>query len=345
MEIEELKELLQTREKEIRSLNKKLSLCLKQREELQTIMEHSRKLLESVLQEETLNQLTMFRKFVPIEFLETLGKKNILDIQLGDHVELEMTILSSDIRSFATLSETMSSEDNFKFINAFLKRIEPPIHDNKGFIDKFIGDAVMALFYTSDQAIDAGIAMQKSIRNYNELRSQNSFASIKIGVGLHTGLTTLGIVGVENRLQGTVIADAVNLASRIESLTKLYGSALLVSGFTLSRIQNAAKYRHRYLGKVRVPGKSEINEIYEILDAEEEEIGNLKFQSKDNLELGLRFFFEKKFPEASVEFSKALAIFPTDKASNFYFKQCAEFMIQGGVSPNWDGAVTHIKHG
>jgi len=329
-------------EKEIRVLKKKLSICMGQRDEMQTVMEQSRKLLENVLEEETLNQRNMFRKFVPKELLQTLEKKNILDIQLGDHVEREMTILFSDIRSFTTLSESMSSQESFNFINAFLKRVEPPINRHNGFIDKFIGDAIMALFYTPDEAIDAGINMQKALRIYNDSRVKKSFSPIKIGIGLHTGSTIMGIIGVETRLQGTVIADAVNIAQRMENMTKYYHSALLITSYTLSKIQKLEKYRYRHLGRAHAAGKKELIDIYEILDAEDENTAELKFKSKKNVEDGLKLFFERNFAEASVEFTKALKLYPKDNAADVYLKLSAEYMIHP-VPEDWDGSIVHVK--
>src|SRR6202020_373063 len=109
----------------------------------------------------------------------------------------------------------------------FLYYIYPPIQKNGGFVDLFIGDAVMALFFHSHDAIKAAIEIHKALNLFNQERIKESAQQIDIGIGLHRGKLMLGIIGVENRLQGSVVSDAVNLASRIESLTKLYGSALL----------------------------------------------------------------------------------------------------------------------
>ncbi|TAF33592.1 MAG: response regulator, partial [Oscillatoriales cyanobacterium] len=169
-------------------------------------------------------------RFVPNEFLGFLGCESIVDIKLGDAVQLEMSVLFSDIREFTTLSEQMTPEDNFKFINSYLSHMEPLIVENRGFIDKYIGDAIMALFSEgADDAVRAGIAMLHALVEYNQERASAGYIPIKIGVGINTGSLMLGIVGGPSRMDGTVISDAVNLASRIESLTKKYGVSLLIT--------------------------------------------------------------------------------------------------------------------
>ncbi|MCZ0900498.1 adenylate/guanylate cyclase domain-containing protein, partial [Microcoleus sp. HI-ES] len=165
-----------------------------------------------------------YERFIPHQFLQFLEKSSIIDVELGDQVQLEMSVLFSDIRDFTTLSETMTPEDNFKFINSYLSRMEPVINENNGFIDKYIGDAIMALFSgEADNAVKAGIAMLHRLAEYNEYCANAGCAPIQIGIGINTGSLMLGTVGGPNRMDGTVISDAVNLASRVESLTKNYG--------------------------------------------------------------------------------------------------------------------------
>src|ERR687886_1812196 len=157
-----------------------------------------------------------YARFVPNQFLQFLEKSSIIDVELGDQVQLEMSVLFSDIRDFTTLSETMTPEDNFKFINSYLSRMEPVINENHGFIDKYIGDAIMALFSgEADHAVKAGIAMMHRLVEYNQYCARAGCAQIQIGIGINTGSLMLGTVGGPNRMDGTVISDAVNLASRV----------------------------------------------------------------------------------------------------------------------------------
>jgi two-component system sensor histidine kinase ChiS len=132
-------------------------------------------------------------RFVPHKFLQLLNKESIIDVALGDNVQQEMSIVFSDIRDFTTLSESMTPEDNFKFINAYLSRMESAIVENNGFIDKYIGDAIMALFSGSaDDAVKAGIAMLHRLADYNQYRANSGDVPIKIGIGINTGSLMLG---------------------------------------------------------------------------------------------------------------------------------------------------------
>ena len=204
-------------------------------------------------------------RFLPREFLNLLDKTSILDIQLGDQVEKEMTVLFSDIRDFTSLSEKMTPQDNFNFINAYLSRMEPIIHEHHGFIDKYIGDAIMALFPNcADDAVQAALLMLKTLADYNLTRGRPGRPCFNIGIGIHTGKLMLGTVGGQNRMDGTVISDAVNLASRIEGMTKKYGANLLISEGTYSRLNDKAKYAIRPLDRVKAKGKTEAVMIYAV---------------------------------------------------------------------------------
>jgi len=212
-------------------------------------------------------------RFVPNEFLAFLGCDSIVDIKLGEAVELEMSVLFSDIRDFTSLSEQMTPTENFKFINSYLSRMEPLIVENQGFIVNYIGDAIMDLFSEgADDAVKAGIAMLQTLAEYNRSRASLGYVPVQIGVGINTGSLILGIVGGKSRMDGTVISDAVNLASRIESLTKNYGVSLLITQQTFDRLTNPGDYAIRVIDKVQVKGKSEWVTVYEVFDADLAEV-------------------------------------------------------------------------
>jgi class 3 adenylate cyclase len=175
----------------------------------------------------------------------------------------------TDIRAFTSLSEKMTPQENFKFINTYLSRMEPIINQFQGIIDKYIGDAIMALFPNSaDDAVQAAIAMLKQLVKYNQGRRNAGYKPIQIGIGIHTGRLMLGTVGGQNRMDSTVISDAVNLASRVEGLTKTYGIPLLITEQTKSRLTDVSQYQIRCLDHVTVKGKMETVTVYEVFDAE-----------------------------------------------------------------------------
>ncbi|TGK28948.1 adenylate/guanylate cyclase domain-containing protein [Leptospira gomenensis] len=207
-----------------------------------------------------------YSRFVPLEFLKFLGKKNITEIELGDQTQKEMTILFSDIRSFTQLSEKMTPKDNFDFLNSYMGKMGPIIRKHGGFVDKYLGDGIMALFPDSpDNALEAAIEMKKELELHNETRLERRYEPIRIGIGIHTGVLMLGTIGEMERMDGTVISDAVNLASRIEGLTKEYQADILLSDDSYRKIRNRVKYTFKELGKVSVKGKENSVGVYEVV--------------------------------------------------------------------------------
>ena len=277
-----------------------------------------------------------YGRFVPHSFLHFLKRESIVDVKLGDHVQQKMSILFSDIRSFTTLSETMTPEDNFKFINAYLSRMEPAILDNQGFIDKYIGDAIMALFARrADDAVNAGINMFKSLAVYNQERQEVQQQPIKIGIGINTGDLMLGTVGGRRRIDGTVISDAVNLASRLESLTKLYGVGILISENTLFALEELDKYYYRFLDKVQVKGKKEAVAVFEIFDGDDEIQKELKIQTKTQFEQAVILYYQRKYSEAKQIILDIFQINPEDNAVKLYLKRCRKSQIYN-VPEDWE---------
>jgi len=276
-------------------------------------------------------------RFVPQEFLTVLKKKSIVDVELGDQVQGEMTVMFSDVRSFTSLSEGMSPKENFDFINSLLNQICPVIRDHHGFVDKYLGDGVMALFPgQADDAILAAIAMRQQLADYNKERKDRGQLPIEIGIGLHTGLLMLGTIGEAQRMEGTVISDAVNLASRVEGLTKRYGANLIISEQTLMRLHDPTKYSFRFVDKVQVKGKQDSVSVFEVFDGGSNEIMELKLKTKEDFEQGLFLYHDRKFPEASVRFNKVLKDNPKDEAARLYLQRAAHFMING-VPDDWTG--------
>lgn len=271
-----------------------------------------------------------YGRFVPYELLRLLGHASIVDVKLGDHVQKEMALLFSDIRSFMTLSERMSPEENFNFINAYLKRVVPTIRKHNGFVDKYIGDAVMAIFpETAEDALLAAIDMQKQLALYNVQRVEKGETPIAIGIGLHIGSLMLGTIGEEQRMEGTVISDAVNVASRLEGLTKIYGSSVIFSQKILMGLEDPSQYNYRLLGKVTVKGRKDAVSVFEDFDGESPEIVELKVMTKGHFELGIHLYYSRKFEQGYQIFKGVLQKNPQDKAALFYLKRCKKFHKQG----------------
>ncbi|RHX79229.1 7TM diverse intracellular signaling domain-containing protein [Leptospira yasudae] len=299
------------------ALADRINILKKEKEEAQ------KKLIEN--QKEALKKQTVmtqsFERFVPKQFLNHLGKDDISDIRLGDQARKEMTIFFSDIRHFTKLSEKMDPKDNFNFLNSYLKRMNPLVIQNGGFVDKFIGDAIMALFPESgEDALRAAIEMQSEVRLYNHHRLKTGYEPIKIGIGIHTGHLMLGTIGTEERMEGTVISDTVNLASRIEGLTKKFDSSILISEKTLQTIPDPTRYKMRLIGRAKVKGKEDEIVIFDVYEGLSQFQIDLRNDTKYEFERGVTNFLLKQFDRAEDSFASVLKIDPTDYAAEIYLK-------------------------
>lgn len=264
-----------------------------------------------------------YERFVPQEFLRLLAKDTIKDIHLGDQVHVDMTVLFSDIRSFTSLSEKMSPQENFAFINDYLKWLEPAIRKNNGFIDKYIGDAIMALFPKEvDDAFCAAIAMLEALKSFNLERQKSGLELIEIGIGIHSGKVMLGTVGNELRMEGTVISDAVNLASRIEGLTKNYSVEILTTSDTTQKITDPKLANFRIIDKVKVKGKSIAVNAVEFFGHLDSSTASRLNATKSIFEQGVHCFHEKEYGLSLDFFKKVLNIDPQDRIARDYIERC-----------------------
>jgi len=273
-----------------------------------------------------LRQLTEAnQRFVPEEFLQILGKNSIKDVQLGDQVQRCMSVLFVDIRAFTTLSETMSPKENFNFLNNYLGYMEPVIRKHQGFIDKYIGDSIMALFSNAvEDALDAALEMHRRLTDFNGMMHQFGRKPIDIGAGIHTGNLMLGVVGGEGRMETTVISDSVNLASRLEGLTREYEVGIIISEKSLNDLKDKDLYYYRYLDDVQVKGRKEVVRIYEIAGRKGRESN--KYTELSTYTRAIEAFDNARYDEACGLFEKFLAMNPGDKTASMHLTRCIQFL-------------------
>ena len=291
---------------------------------MQDISDRKKAQLERVKFTHELFELNLANeRFVPRQFLQLLNKQSIVEVELGESVQQEMSILFADIRNFTTLSEKMTPQENFKFINSYFLCMEPAIINNNGFIDKYIGDAIMALFGGSaDDAVKAGLAMLNLLKQFNNNNQYLNGLPLQIGIGINTGSLMLGVVGGQFRMDSTVISDAVNLASRLEKLTREYQASFLISHHTFSRLQHPEDYALRRIAKVRVKGKLEEVTVYEVCAADSPEVKEKKLTTKELFAQALFFYERQSFREAERLFQECLAENAEDKVAQVYFQSC-----------------------
>lgn len=278
-------------------------------------------------------------KFVPYEFIGSLGHKVITDVKLGDQVEKIVTVLFSDIRSYTTLSEQMSPEENFKFVCSFNERMGPAIRRHNGFINQYLGDAIMAIFpRNAEDALLAAVEMQKEVTDLNRSRAYLNQPLIQIGVGMHTGPLIMGITGDENRMDATTISDTVNIASRLESLTKHYSVSIILSDASLRQIEQKENFHLRSLGLVQLKGKREAVEIHECFNNNTTIDLEKKLNTLTNFNEGVSLFLNKSFNEANIAFKKVVDADPADHTAKFFYRNTKR-IIDEGILENEAGIV------
>ncbi len=285
------------------------------------------------------------RRFVPREFLDLLGRESLADLQLGDHISGTMTVLFSDIRDFTKLSEALTPTENFQFLNSYLKNVTPIIRTHHGFIDKYIGDAIMALF--PDKAVDAleaAVALLRQVGIYNTGRKSAGYVPIRIGIGLHRGDVILGTIGEERRMETTVIADAVNVASRMEGLTKIFGVDLLVSGGVVDALPKAHGIPLRHLGAVKAKGKTQSVEIYECYSNDPPQLLAHKEETRPLFSQAMSEYRKGMFLTAGKMFARVAELNKFDAPAAYYRDACSLSIVRPRSAEPWDGAeVMEIK--
>jgi predicted ATPase/class 3 adenylate cyclase len=278
-------------------------------------------------------------RFVPAEFLSSLRCDSIVDVSLGCNIRKEMSVLFSDVRGFTRLVESMPAEEHIGFINSYLGRMEPAILESGGFVDSYLGDAIMALFEgDADSAIHAGVRMSQELVRLNRERERAGLTAIEMGVGVSTGQLTLGTIGGAQRLKCGVIGDPVNLASRVESLTKLLRCCMLLTHHTQERLRAASTFELRRVGRVRVKGKLAPIQLFEVIDAEPHGRAEGKRRTKAHFEDGLNAYEAGQFEAAERRFCECLQACPEDGAAAVLAARARHYRLERPKL--WEGIDT-----
>ncbi|HBC74155.1 MAG TPA: hypothetical protein DC017_04675 [Candidatus Wallbacteria bacterium] len=275
-------------------------------------------------------------RFVPKNFVDLLGKESVLSVAPGDNVSRNMAVLFSDIRSFTSLSEKMTPQENFNFINSYLKRMGPVIRENSGFIDKYIGDAIMALFESAERAVGSAAMMIEKLGEYNGHRKSNGYEPISIGIGIHFGPLMLGVIGENERINATVISEDVNIASRLEGLCKHFGAYIIVSGDAMAAGGNASGVETRPLGKIAVHGRGAALELFEVLVPSYDERSRLKSETRAAFTDAIDKYNCANIVDAMASFAEISKRNPDDRAAALFTQKCEE-LIKTGVPEGFDG--------
>ncbi|HEV3328534.1 MAG TPA: adenylate/guanylate cyclase domain-containing protein, partial [Acidimicrobiales bacterium] len=278
------------------------------------------------LYEEQRAQAESFARFVPMAFLDQLGRARILDVGLGDAVSVDAAVLFSDVRGFTSISEGSGAVASFELLNAYLGRVEPAIGRHGGFVDKYVGDAIMSLFIDApDGAVQAAVEMQHALATFNSERADG--IPLRTGIGIHAGPMMLGTVGSADRLDTTAIGDTVNAASRLESATKEFCGAVLISSQVRDRLTSPGPLLLREVGRIRVVGKAVVLDVHEVLAARPEPIAQELASTREAFAAALGDWYAARFEAAARGFEACAAAAPSDELAAQFAARCARYAM------------------
>lgn len=268
-------------------------------------------------------------RFVPAEFLNVLEKREITEVRLGDFKKQQMAVLVVGIRGFAPIAESLGPEKTFVFLNDWFAKLVPAIRSESGYVDKYFGDSALCIFPGSPAgdaipAVRAAIKVQQAAASFNERGKTVGYPELNIGVGIQTGEVLLGTIGEPERMDGTVISDAVNVAIKIGDLCSQFGTRILASGEVWKQMNNSGTFRCRYLGSYKFRGKQNLVQLYEVFDADTELVIAQKRKFLRDFEHAVNSFERNRLESAKEEFGKikaALAL--PDPAVDYYLNKVA----------------------
>ena len=296
-------------------------------------------IMEDITEEKRLRS-TMSR-YMPKELADKLLSEG--GDSLGGTLQ-EATILFSDIRSFTSFSERNGPQETVKMLNEYFDVMYDVITGNEGILDKYIGDAIMAVFGAPfkspndvDNALQAAIGMTKTLREFNTKRIEEGKERIDIGIGISTGDVVSGNIGSPKRMDYTVIGDGVNLAARLEGATKAYQTQILISEKSKKSLKGT--FHLREVDKIRVKGKEEPVSIYEALDALPNEQLKSILQCQPNFEEALDSYLDQQWEESKKLFQNISTLCPDDGIIQIYIERC-EYFKNNPPPEDWDGVWT-----
>lgn len=260
-----------------------------------------------------------YEKYVPKQFLKFLGKNSILELELGNQVQKEVTTMFVDIQNSTNISKTLSLEDNFNYINSYLNIVGPIIRKFNGFVDKYLGDGILAVFVKAENALECSVAISKAIESKN--LTNTNMPNLDVFISINTGEVVFGVVGEEERKSPTIISDTVNLVSKMENFNKFFGSKIIFSKTTLNSLKIDYPLSYRYVGSLTFNDKEYLT-LFESLEGYSKKKREKLENCKTDFEQAVRFFNLGKCFQAKELFKKVLKYTHDDKVAYMYFNKC-----------------------
>lgn len=271
-------------------------------------------------------------RFVPNELLRILDIDDLRRVRSGYRVEREMTVLISDIRSYTTMIEDMNVVEAGNLAMGFLRAVELPIISYNGMIQDVRGDEIVAVFESEADAVRAGLAMLRSLHEHNQERTAMGSEELRAGIGINTGTVAVGLVGGVNRMVLTIIGDAVNLAARIESTNKRYGSALLISDRTYKRLAHSEEFDVRRMERVMVVNRRRPVTIYEVYNEDSAPLRAAKRAARPAFDEAFALFDAGDVVGARAAFDRCRQLLPEDPVAQLHLAHC-DAMARGEMDP------------
>jgi adenylate cyclase len=296
--------------------------------------------LEDISQEKRM-KTTMYRYMTP-GVVERVMQQGEDALMVGERKEV--TILFSDIRGYTTLTENLGAAQVVSLLNQYFETMVEAVFNHDGTLDKFIGDALMAVFGAplplenhAWMAVRAALDMRRRLEIFNTRRIKSGQPQIRIGIGISTGDVVSGNIGSHKRMDYTVIGDAVNLSSRLEGVTKEYGCDIVLSEFTYALCRDRIWVRE--LDRIRVKGKHEAVNIYELISDRRQPLDSTNEEFLECYNTARTAYLGRNFKQAIDLFQAALQLNPRDKATSIYLERSWQFLNEPPPE-YWDGSYT-----
>ena len=260
----------------------------------------------------------MSDKFIPWEFVNALNPSGITSLTLSDNVEVRRSVLFCDIRGFSKRAEMLGPKRTLEFLNRFFSIVGPIIKENNGKEVNYAGDEVLAIFVEPRDAVRAGVRMIEELRHRNSELAAGGHEIIEIGIGINAGEMTLGVLGYQDQMRISVISDHVNVAKRLQTISKDFGSNIVMGESALEDLPDSMKVGWRYLGRVQFKGKKQKVCIFDLVETHHEPTRSLIILTKGLFEEAVKLYEANRQEDARIKFTEVLKTNPLDRAAQYY---------------------------
>ena len=272
------------------------------------------------IKDEVIKQTSIeYEKFVPKKLIKFLGKKSIIELEVGSQVKKTATMLYCNIKSGGVVSKTLSLEDNFNYVNSYLNVVTPIIRKFGGFVDKYLENGLLSVFISPQSAITCAINISRAIKQKN---LSEDMPKLEVGLIVHTDEIIFGVVGDDQRKAPTIVTNSMELFSKLDEINETFGSIMLVTKNTLNTLPTTFKLAYRYIGEVDIEGTEQ--SVFECLEVFARQKREKLYKHHLEFENGVRAYQKGNFEQAKQIFEKVYRQEKDDKPCYVYFNKSTE---------------------